>query len=109
MKKLLNQKYIYENTERIILRDYLALERTRLANERTLLSYIRAAVYLLIGGLTFIQFENFDTIHWVGYLAIGLSLLFLVVGLIRYYQLKIRLEKNYFAQSNEYNEDEKAQ
>ncbi|MGV9013129.1 MAG: hypothetical protein ACOH13_11090 [Flavobacteriales bacterium] len=31
------------NTENLILRDHLALVRTRLANERTLLSYIRSA------------------------------------------------------------------
>ncbi|GAP67936.1 hypothetical protein BA6E_101382 [Bacteroidales bacterium 6E] len=35
--------HTFENREQIILRDYLALERTRLANERTLLSYIRTS------------------------------------------------------------------
>lgn len=101
MRKILNTKYNYQNKERIILRDYLALERTRLANERTLLSYIRAAVYLLVGGLTLVQLKEIGTIHWVGYLAIGLSFVFLIVGIVRYYQLKIRLEKNYFAKANE--------
>lgn len=106
MRKIINSKYNYQNKERIILRDYLALERTRLANERTLLSYIRASVYLLIGGLTFIQFKDLGTIHWVGYLAIGLSFIFLIVGIVRYYQLKIRLEKNYFAKANQIEDNE---
>lgn len=38
----------FKNQEKIILRDYLALERTRLANERTLFSYIHIYVPLYI-------------------------------------------------------------
>ncbi|HQZ43477.1 MAG TPA: DUF202 domain-containing protein, partial [Flavobacteriales bacterium] len=41
----------FTNNEDLILRDHLALVRTRLANERTLLSYIRSALYLLLGGI----------------------------------------------------------
>jgi putative membrane protein len=37
---------------RLILRDHLALERTRLANERTVLAYVRTAFALLAGALT---------------------------------------------------------
>ncbi len=37
---------------RLILRDHLAVERTRLANERTVLSYARTAFALLAGALT---------------------------------------------------------
>ena len=38
--------------QRLILRDHLALERTRLANERTVLAYVRTAFALLAGALT---------------------------------------------------------
>ena len=38
--------------ENVILRDHLALDRTRLANERTLLAYIRTAFMLLVAGAT---------------------------------------------------------
>jgi putative membrane protein len=38
--------------ENLILRDSLALDRTRLANERTLLAYIRTAFMLLVAGAT---------------------------------------------------------
>src|SRR5918999_6332704 len=40
------------NREETILRDQLALDRTRLANERTLLAYIRTAFMLLVAGAT---------------------------------------------------------
>ncbi|MFT4781527.1 MAG: putative membrane protein, partial [Pseudohongiellaceae bacterium] len=46
--KLLKFGRDFEPDERVILRDYLAIERTRLANERTLLSYIRSSLYLLL-------------------------------------------------------------
>jgi len=48
----------FTNTDELILRDHLALVRTRLANERTLLSYIRSALYLLIGGIALLQLEG---------------------------------------------------
>jgi putative membrane protein len=38
--------------EELILRDHLALDRTRLANERTLLAYLRTALMLVVAGAT---------------------------------------------------------
>jgi uncharacterized membrane protein YidH (DUF202 family) len=40
---------------RLILRDYLAIERTRLANERTALSYLRTTLTLTAGALTLLH------------------------------------------------------
>ncbi|HJQ80519.1 MAG TPA: DUF202 domain-containing protein [Lacipirellulaceae bacterium] len=40
------------SADELILRDHLALDRTRLANERTLLAYIRTAFMLIIAGAT---------------------------------------------------------
>lgn len=48
----------FENNEKLILRDHLALERTKLANERTLFSYIRTSLYLLTAGIGIFQIEN---------------------------------------------------
>jgi putative membrane protein len=36
----------------LVLREYLAIERTKLANERTLLTYIRTGLYFLVAGST---------------------------------------------------------
>ena len=48
----------YDRFERdeLILRDELALDRTRLANERTLLAWLRTAIALQAGGLAVLQF-----------------------------------------------------
>ena len=42
--------------EELILRDHLAIDRTRLANERTLLAYVRTALMLLVAGATAVKF-----------------------------------------------------
>lgn len=82
---------IFQNKDAIILRDYLALERTRLANERTLLAYLRSSVYLVLGGIAFLQLRDFQHIQWLGIVSIGLSAIFLVVGVYRYLLLNQRL------------------
>jgi len=53
MKEIPKAFYHSENNEETIFRDYLVVERTRLANERTLLSYIRTSLYLLLGAIAF--------------------------------------------------------
>lgn len=95
MKKLLGLLPKYENKKEFILRDYLALERTKLANERTLLSYLRSALYLVIGGITLLQFDRFQDIHWLVYVTFAFSILFLAVGLIRFVHLRRRLRSFY--------------
>jgi putative membrane protein len=86
---------IFDTKEEIILRDYLALERTKLANERTLLAYTRTSLYMLLGGIAFLQLEDFRRIQWVGYLTLGLSVVLIFIGLYRYFQIKGRLSRYY--------------
>lgn len=74
-------------------REILALERTKLANERTLLAYIRASLYLLLGGLALLQLRDFEQIHWLGYFALVICVIFLMVGITRFVLLKRRLYK----------------
>ncbi|MBP8824811.1 MAG: DUF202 domain-containing protein [Flavobacteriales bacterium] len=85
----------FKNREPLILRDHLAMERTRLANERTLLSYIRSSLYLLVGGVALVQVEGFGNLHYAGYLALVLCLLFLAVGLFRFLRLRDQLDQYY--------------
>ena len=82
--------------EEIILRDYLAIERTRLANERTLLSYIRSSLYLILGGIAFLQLEGFANIKYLGILSLLLSVVFLVIGVYRFMLLKKSLKNLYY-------------
>ncbi|WP_347374317.1 DUF202 domain-containing protein [Aequorivita sp. Q41] len=86
--KFLRTKPVPANTNEI-----LALERTKLANERTLLSYIRSSLYLLLGGIAILQLKDFRNIHWLGYVALVVCIVFLTVGVFRYVLLYRRLHK----------------
>lgn len=92
----------FENKEKIILRDYLALERTRLANERTLFSYIRTSLYMLLGGIALLQMKGLVEISWLGYFSLAFSIIFLIFGIFNYYQLMNKLKK-YYSQAKEDN------
>lgn len=85
----------FETKEKIILRDYLALERTTLANERTLFSFVRTSLYLVVGGIGLIKLEDFENLRWVGQLAIAISVMLLLYGIVRYFLLKSKLNKFY--------------
>lgn len=85
----------FEHKEEIKLNDYLALERTRLANERTLFSYIRTALYLTLGGIAFLQMEDFKNIKWLAPICFVSSIIILVTGIIKYISMKRGL-KNFY-------------
>ena len=86
--RFLRTKPVPANTNEI-----LALERTKLANERTLLSYIRSSLYLLLGGIGISQLKDFERIKWLGYVALVVCVIFLALGIFRYILLSRRLYK----------------
>ncbi|MCR8668413.1 DUF202 domain-containing protein [Aestuariibaculum sp. M13] len=94
--KFLSTKREFTPDGRIILRDQLSIERTRLANERTLLSYIRSSLYLLIGSFAFFQlkdeYSNFD---YLAYISLVFSIVFFVIGIHRFYVLRRSLNRLY--------------
>ncbi len=97
IKRIFNFSSKFQNNDEIILRDYLAMERTKLANERTLLSYIRSSLYLMLGGIAIIQLQDFESIRFIGYLCLTLTVLFLIIGIYRFQKLKKQLN-NYYLQ-----------
>ena len=91
-KKLLPPKFNhpydrFQNTE-LIIRDYLAIQRTNLANERTLLAYINCAIALLVVGVSFIKFLNSFILKASGITFCGLAVVALIIGVINYYRRK---------------------
>ena len=95
MHALLRADQDFDNKDELILRDHLALIRTRLANERTLLSYIRSTLYLLIGGIALIQVEGYGDLRWAGYVSLFLCVASVVVGVFRYWTLRRQLTRYY--------------
>ena len=95
----------FKNKEKIILNDYLALERTRLANQRTFFSFLRTSLYLVLAGIAFLQLQGFEELKWLGYVSIVFSIVFLVAGIFTYYGLKKKLNKFYSQIPNEETEE----
>lgn len=88
-------KSVFQHKEEIKLNDYLALERTRLANERTLFSYIRTSLYLTLGGIAFLQMQDFKNIKWLAPICFLLSIVILITGIVKYISMKNRLKEYY--------------
>ncbi|MGI9527543.1 MAG: DUF202 domain-containing protein [Weeksellaceae bacterium] len=95
VKKLVKFTDEYDVKEKIILRDHLALQRTKLANERTLLTYVRSALYLIIAGFAFIGMKDFESMPYLGEICFVVSVIILIIGFVRFYQLKKQLNKIY--------------
>ncbi|MEI6222216.1 MAG: DUF202 domain-containing protein [bacterium] len=75
----------------LILRDQLAIDRTILANERTLLSYYGTGITLLVSSITLIKFFEFLLIEIAGFCLIPLSLLCMIVGYKRYVTMRSQI------------------
>ncbi len=95
LRYMMGSEEAFELKEQLILRDHLALVRTRLANESTLLSYVRSSLYLLLGGVALMQVEGKNDLRYVGYVALVFSAAFFVIGLYRYYTLRRSLNRYY--------------
>lgn len=71
--------------EALVLRDVLAIDRTRLANERTLLAWLRTAIMLAVSGVTLIKlFQSVFLMEAIGAVLIPVGLLTAAWGVRRY-------------------------
>jgi putative membrane protein len=86
----------FKPDEEVILRDYLAIERTRLANERTLLSYIRSSLSLLLGGIAFFQLKDFPNFKYLAIISLVFSAIFFIIGIYRFTLFKKSLKQLYY-------------
>lgn len=85
----------FQKEKELILRDYLALERTKLANERTLFSYIRTSLYLLTAGIGILQIESISRLDWLGWICILSGIFLFFMGVVRYRRMSSLLKQNY--------------
>jgi putative membrane protein len=86
--------------DKLILRDYLAAERTHLANERTLLAYLRSALILFITAVTIFKlFEGDHAMMWIVFFLGPLSIFTGIFGVYRYLHTRKKLLAFYRKQS----------
>ena len=78
----------------MIMRDFLAYDRTILANERTLLAYVRTAITFLAAGVTIIKiFPTDNSAQIIGFSTCGISLFTGIFGLYSFIKMSKRLKK----------------
>lgn len=87
MDQLNHDKQTGMNKE-LVLREYLAIERTKLANERTLLTYIRTSLYFVVAGATVGHLINSTFWKVMGIPLIVFGLVIIVIGTRRF--MKVR-------------------
>ena len=73
-----------KNQADLILRDRLALVRTKLANERTLFSYIRTSLYLLTAGIGILEIKSAENLKIIAYVSLFFSGFLLFAGLLKF-------------------------
>ncbi|MBD8490509.1 DUF202 domain-containing protein [Echinicola sp. CAU 1574] len=86
-----------ESENELIVRDYLARQRTKLANDRTLLSYIRTSLYFLVSGTALVKVEDLANIKEFGYISFIISFIFLVIGFTNFITIKRKIKKGHYA------------
>lgn len=73
--------------------NFMALVRTKLANERTFLAYFRTFAVLLSSGLAIIKIDVLQELMGLGYFFLIASLLIILIGIIRFFYVKRALRK----------------
>lgn len=83
-----NSPYLQFEKESLILRDYLAADRTVLSIDRTFLAYIRTALTFLVVGVSFIRFFDSALLAYVGALFIIATPATFIIGMWRILEMK---------------------
>ena len=85
-------KHYTNNKDNMILRDFLAVDRTDLANERTLLAYMRTFIGLLVSGVGLIKFIDDNTLIVIGYILSSVSPIILLLGIYRFLRVRKKIK-----------------
>jgi putative membrane protein len=78
----------------LILREKLALQRTMLANQSTLLSFIRTSMYFLVAGISINNLTTVELGQIIEIVFIVISVILLTVGLVNYFAQKGKIAES---------------
>ncbi len=93
MKTSNNNPYANFLKEELILRDHLAIDRTILSNESTMLAYTRTALAVVAAGATLIHFFVEIHIKILGIFLIIVGFVILLLGYRRYRKMDKAIKK----------------
>lgn len=92
-KSIHRDAYSHVDEKRMELRDYLAIDRTILSNQNTFLAYVRTALTLFVGGLTFVRFFDQLIVEVIGWIFVPLGVATFIIGAIRYNKIRLVLAR----------------
>ena len=80
--------------KQLILRDYLAIERTILTNEATFLAYIRTSLTIIVVGVTVFKLSLGNaTFQNLGVVLTVVGILIMIIGSTRTIQMRNKINK----------------
>ena len=77
----------------MITRDWLAIDRTRMANERTFLAYFRTFVVILSSGVAILKVEALEEMASLGVFFVIVAPIVLLIGVARFLYVKRHIQK----------------
>ncbi len=79
----------------LITRDWLAIDRTKMANERTFLAYLRTFMVVLGSGVAILKVDVLEDLTGLGFFFVVLAPVILVFGIARYLYVRKHIHKYY--------------
>jgi putative membrane protein len=80
--------------ESLLFRDFLAVERTRMANERTLMTYVRTSLIIFASGISLIEIYSHITIlKYFGILLMPIAFGMIIFALTRFFAMKKKITR----------------
>ena len=83
----------------LVTRDWLAIEITKLANERTFLAYFRTFIVILGTGITILKLDLFSDIKSFGFVLTVISPILLIIGIVRLIAVRRIIRTHYKTKS----------
>jgi putative membrane protein len=77
----------------LILREELALDRTKMAQYRTFLAFLRTALYFPVAGISMNQGLDISYGKYLQWGGISLGIVIMIAGLFFYYYTRERIKK----------------
>lgn len=92
MKKTNDYEIYNRYADKMTISDHLSVDRTELANERTLLAYLRTVITFIVAGITLGQILRGSERIYVLIILFVSALLFAVYGIYNYKKVAKKLE-----------------
>lgn len=75
---------IDKNKTDLVLREKLAIQRTVLANQTTLLAFVRTSMYFLVAGVSIDNLLKFNYKYLITNSFYGISFILIIIGIINF-------------------------